>query len=470
LHEIRLPRIEKAMGLPNFVRYTLSPLALILFTPLLIVIFNYIIQELNGSLADTWTEIQTYGPYQFIVFRCILNNLPTLTHFSCIFAFYLSQIVLYYVVPGASAYGPATSTGYVPRYKENGVACYVVSNALVLIAYFAFNAPVHELFHHLTPVIIAVCIISWIVTFALMFGALCCPTNVADVHWNSNPVLSYWRGWELYPYWFGINCKQLINSRIGMTQWALICLVHILKDFDNMKQLSGGHSPPWTQVLCSPVFISGALQIVYLLKFFWWEIGYFGTLDVMHDRCGFYISWGCLSWVFSVYTLHTGILLAHKLRYSQSRNEDAFFTMSAVNAAVTFVVGLLSIYINYEADAQKIRVRKANGKCNVFGKPAEIIRAKYKTKGGKKKESLLLVSGYWGFARHFHYVPELLFALMICVPSQLASSLQLFYFVYLTILLCDRTGRDDQRCSEKYGTFWKQYCSRVQYKMVPFIW
>ena len=83
-----------------------------------------------------------------------------------------------------------------------------------------------------------------------------------------------------------------------MTQWALICLCHILKDYDNMKQLSGSQDVPMMDVLCSPVFISGALQIVYLFKFFWWEIGYFATMDVAVDRCGFYISWGCLSWVF----------------------------------------------------------------------------------------------------------------------------------------------------------------------------
>jgi len=88
------------------------------------------------------------------------------------------------------------------------------------------------------------------------------------------------------------------------------------------------------------------------------------------------------------------------------------------NALSVFIIGILAIYINYEADAQKMRVRKANGKCKVFGKPAKIIRATYVTKDGKPKKSILLVSGYWGLARHFHYIPELLFALMICVPTK----------------------------------------------------
>lgn len=255
-----------------------------------------------------------------------------------------------------------------------------------------------------------------------------------------------------------------------VTQWALVCLSFILKDYDNMKQLSATNTVPLLNVLSSPVFISGALQIIYLFKFFWWEIGYFGTLDVMYDRCGFYISWGCLSWVFSVYTFHSGIILSHKLYGSNATNNASYFTMHALNALCVFVIGIVSIYVNYDADAQKMRVREAKGKCKVWGKAAKIITASYTNGEGKKKKSILLVSGYWGMARHFHYIPELMFALMICVPTQIASSLQLFYFVYLVILLCDRCGRDDDRCRRKYGKFWNKYCAQVQYKMIPYVW
>lgn len=28
-----------------------------------------------------------------------------------------------------------------------------------------------------------------------------------------------------------------------------------------------------------------------------WETGYLSTIDIMHDRAGYYICWGCLVWV-----------------------------------------------------------------------------------------------------------------------------------------------------------------------------
>jgi len=48
--------------------------------------------------------------------------------------------------------------------------------------------------------------------------------------------------------------------------------------------------------------VNVALQTVYIAKFFWWETGYFTTLDITLDRAGYYICWGCLVWVPVFYT------------------------------------------------------------------------------------------------------------------------------------------------------------------------
>eukprot|EP01084_Bolivina_argentea_P001759 3251_1 len=223
------------MALPYFLRYIVGPSSLIIGSPLLIVIFSYIVQHLNGNVFTTYDAIKTNGLYTFIIEHCLFNNLPTINHFAMIFTFYLIQILLYYIIPGPIAHGPSTMSGFIPIYKANGVFAYCINIMIVLIGYFIFKIPFHELFNHITPLIIAICIISWIVVIILMCCALCCPQNPSDVKSSGNPIMDYYSGLELYPYWFGINCKQLINSRIGMTQWALICLCYILKDFDNMK-------------------------------------------------------------------------------------------------------------------------------------------------------------------------------------------------------------------------------------------
>ncbi len=80
-----------------------------------------------------------------------------------------------------------------------------------------------------------------------------------------------------------------------------------------------------------------------------------------------------------------------------------------------------------------------------------------------------MFAGWWGLARHFHYLPEILAAFCWTAPALLGQCLPYFYVVFLTLLLTDRAFRDDMRCQSKYGKYWAQYTKSVPYKMVPFV-
>ncbi len=54
------------------------------------------------------------------------------------------------------------------------------------------------------------------------------------------------------------------------------------------------------------------------------------------------------------------------------------------------------------------------------GSPRKIV-AKYTTGDGREKTSLLLTSGWWGLARHFHYLPEILAAFFWSMPAGLCA-------------------------------------------------
>lgn len=88
---------------------------------------------------------------------------------------------------------------------------------------------------------------------------------------------------------------------------------------------------------------------------------------------------------------------------------------------------------------------------------------------GEEKTSLLLLSGWWGVARHFHYVPEIMASVFWTVPALFSHAAPWSYSMFLTALLVDRVNRDDTRCRAKYGKYWDKYCERVQYRMVPFV-
>ncbi|RWW87507.1 hypothetical protein BHE74_00003658 [Ensete ventricosum] len=81
------------------------------------------------------------------------------------------------------------------------------------------------------------------------------------------------------------------------------------------------------------------------------------------------------------------------------------------------------------------------------------------------------VNNLWGVSRHFHYVPEILAAFFWSdVSNFFITTIQFlpyFYVLFLTILLFDRAKRDDDRCASKYGKYWKMYCNKVPYRVIP---
>jgi 7-dehydrocholesterol reductase len=186
-------------------------------------------------------------------------------------------------------------------------------------------------------------------------------------------------------------------------------------------------------------------------------MGYMCSMDIQHDRAGYYICWGCLVWVPVVYTSAAFYLTASGP------------PLSTPLAVAIFLAGITCIYINYDSDRQRYVFRQTNGKCTIWGRsPPRHIAATYKVSSGEERTSLLLVDGWWRISRHFHYVPEILAAFCWSVPALHSGFLgPYFYVIFLTILLTDRAFRDDSRCRAKYGKYWDEYCDLVPYKIVP---
>ena len=76
-----------------------------------------------------------------------------------------------------------------------------------------------------------------------------------------------------------------------------------------------------------------------------------------------------------------------------ARSKDRLSNFTAV---VCFVIGTAGYLLFRLSNNQKYRVREASGKCEVWGKPATYIKAKYSTADGAVRESILLTCGkHW---------------------------------------------------------------------------
>jgi 7-dehydrocholesterol reductase len=427
----------------EFVRTTLGPLLIIFLSPPAAILFWIVctFEPFNGSLpplltTEGWRSVAEHWPW------------PSASAAAMILVFAVLEGILLQWLPGEMFEGPITPTGKRPRYKLNGIPAWVITHALFLGCSYGlglFTAGI--IWDHFGE------ILATLVLFALIF---CVFLYVKGRYWPSsedrslsgNFIWDFYWGVELHPTLFGVNLKQLINCRLSMMGWSVIVCAFAAKQAELDP---AGH-------VSNAMLVSVAITVIYLFKFFWWESGYFTSLDIMHDRFGYCICWGVLAWVPAVYALTA--------QYLVLRPHDLPWPV----AAAIFLLGVGGIYLNYAADAERQRVRATNGNTTVWGSPPELIRARYTTADGKEHESLLLASGWWGVARHFHYVPEILLALAWSLPAGFTHFVPYFYVVFLTILLTDRATRDDKRCRRKYGATWDEYCQRVRWKIIPGIY
>ena len=200
------------------------------------------------------------------------------------------------------------------------------------------------------------------------------------------------------------------------------------------------------------------LHSLYVLDFFVNEAWYLRTIDIAHDHFGFYLAWGCFTWVPTMYTLQAQYLGLYPT------------SPSITYLTVVFGVGIAGYALFRSVNDEKDRVRRSGGRCMIWGKPAKFIMAAYKTSDGAQHESILLCSGWWGWSRHANYVGDLLLSFAMCALVGTTSLLVWFYGIFMAILLVHRCIRDEERGSAKYGASWEEYCRRVPWRLVPGIW
>ncbi|KAK7069220.1 7-dehydrocholesterol reductase [Halocaridina rubra] len=343
-------------------------------------------------------------------------------------------------VPGKEFLGPTSQFGYTPSYKANGFQFFIVSLAVFLVLLFIRPVTALELTERMPQILASCNIFAFILCIYLLVLGKVAPQTGEVV--EAKPfVYEFYRGMEIHPRILGVDVKQFTNCRFGLMAWELLVVNFFVAGWIK-------HGFSLAHLVCA------LLQTIYLGKFYWWETGYFNTLDITLDRAGYYICWGCLVFVPAFYTYSSYYLVANQP------------LVSSTAAIAIFILGVASIFLNYRVDWEKEYFRAHDGKCILWGKPATYIQASYKSVTGTKT-SKLLTSGFWGTARHLNYFFEILAAFSWCLPGLGHGIWPFLYAIFLTVLLIHRVFRDEEKCKVKYGNTWDIYCQAVPYRMIP---
>jgi 7-dehydrocholesterol reductase len=329
--------------------------------------------------------------------------------------------------------GPTNLDGITPKYQGNGFRFWIITTLITgLICFLIPSFPI-KFTENFISIIITFAIFGFLFVFYLYL-------KDRNTYWDKDEddkkgysdVFRFYRGLSFHPTIGGVDVKQLTNCRFGMIGWQIIITIFAFFSYYNYG-------------INTAMAVSFILQTLYIAKFFFWETGYFNTLDITLDRAGYYICWGCIVFVPAFYTFAS---------YYLANNPSKI----PLGVGVLFLIaGIVFIWLNYDVDAQKESFKKDND-VRIWGKKAEYIT----DDSGKRK---LLTSGWWGVSRHINYVFEI--GLSACWCGVALKLPPLAYLAYIIILLVHRTFRDEEKCVKKYGELWKLYSKKVRYYLIP---
>jgi Delta14-sterol reductase len=359
---------------------------------------------------------------------------PTATAATVFAAWLVLQVLLQLFAPGRWVEGVPLADGSRLRYRMNGLVAFWASlGLLVAVVWLGWLSPT-LVYDHFGPLLTTVNLFAFALSlFLYFFGRF----RGRREKFTSNILYDIFMGTQLNPRIGPLDLKFFLESRPGLIGWVVVNASLAAEQINEHGALT------------TPMCLVFAFQLLYVADYFWHEEAILTTWDIKHENLGWMLVWGDLVWVPFTYSLQAYYLIKHT------------HDLPLWGTAGIIALNLLGYVIFRGANWQKHQFRK-DPDAPIWGRKPEFIR----TQNG----ALLLISGWWGLARHFNYFGDLLMALAWCLPCLFAQPLPYFYFVYFLILLLHRERRDHAHCLEKYGADWERYCRKVRWRMIPYVY
>ncbi|KAI3634404.1 hypothetical protein MIR68_008008 [Amoeboaphelidium protococcarum] len=434
---------------PDFV--SVATCAMIMaFCPFMVVYFWMACDSYQCSLSEPLTLLYKLGFTESAFRSVIVDKLPAIDWNGMkLYAAWLGfQGLLHAFLPGKLAYGQNTPAGHLLQYNVNGLQAWMLTHALFIAGsfYFKLFSPT-IIYDYWGTLLVATNVYGYFLSAFVYVKAHLFPTHAGDRKFSGSLIYDFFFGIEFNPRFGKLwDFKLFHNGRIGIVAWTLINLSFAAAQYQQIGYVTN-----------SMVLVNW-LHFLYVIDFFINEEWYLKTVDICHDHMGFYLAWGDACWLPFMYTLQSHYLVRNPV------------DLHPLVCAAVFGVGMFGYYIFRAVNHQKDFVRKHDGNCLIWGKPAKFVRAKYTTTDGKEHSSILLASGWWGLARHFNYTGDLILSFAMCAACGFQHLLPYFYIIYMTILLLTRIRRDDARCSGKYGKYWEDYKKLVRWQLIPYVY
>ena len=348
---------------------------------------------------------------------------------------YLIVLGLHLAVPARRVAGYVLNpeTGRPLRYRLNGLRVLLLVVAGWVLACSRGVLAWDGLYVHRWETLAGAFAVGLIFTFAIVLPAPRTPGK-------SFPTELYLGRWE-NPQW----ADGRVDAKMYLYMAGAILLELNVLSFAARHLLLYPDNPSFG------VIVYAALFTFFVVEYLNFEQVHLYTYDIMAERVGFKLGWGCLTFYPFFYCVGLWAV-------AERPSPDTSPFLLASYAAVFFCGWMLA----RGANLQKFWFKR-DPTAKAFG----VLDPRALSADGKH----VLTGGFWGLSRHINYLGEILMAtgLTLSLGYPMAF-IPWLYPLYYVALLFPRQADDDRRCAERYGALWEEYCRRVPYRIIPFVY
>ena len=273
--------------------------------------------------------------------------------------------------------------------------------------------------------------------------------STASLGSKSTPGLlsTFYLGHEWNPRIFGVDIKMFLYLTGAIMLQLNLCAAMAFQ----------AAQPAWNGHISNSMRVYVGCFSWFLIEYLLQEEIHLYTYDLFAERIGFKLIWGCLFFYPFFYCIGIHSIV----------NISPLHDLTPLQTGAISCMFLVGWVITRGANMQKFLYKTHPERKLVFFGLIE-----QRCVPGTR----LLVSGFWGPARHFNYFGELIQAFALAMPGLLVGHtimqrcLGLLYPLYYILLFIPRQMDDDVLCANKYGEKWSEYCRAVPSRIVPGVW
>ncbi|TIA81106.1 hypothetical protein E3P98_02258 [Wallemia ichthyophaga] len=431
--------------------------AMMLGFPLLMYYFYICMQANDGWFLypKSLAEVKPLGEYMWLYAQ--QHAYPTRKAWAIYCGLMAMQFALAVIMPGFHQKGlPVPSLKYKSLdYNCNAMLSFYATILIASVLHTTHTFRLTEIVDNFGGLMTVAILVGYAGSLAVyfltvMFGH--------PLRMSGNFFYDLFMGASLNPRILGVDIKMWAEVRIPWVLLFGIAVSGACKQYDTFGTVSPNMA---FMVLATGLYINACAKAEECIPQTW---------DMAWEKFGFMLCFWNFAGVPFTYCYPVLYLTNH---------HPSEYEWSLSTYAVLFGVLIASYSVFDLAMAQKSRFKMQQQGITKFrfgfpyipGSTPDPATTRYiQTQHGSK----LLISGPWAYCRKPNYLADWIQATswgMSCgLPFIASPPIPHWYAVWFFIVLVHRCERDFERCAAKYGEDWEEYCRRVPYKFIPYVW